>query len=99
MKHLAEYPLGKRSTLAATDVALMLTQLPKRAAFVRSGDELGVIYTENTLPLCKPTELDKRLEQIRGQTRQTYCVPKESLNAESPPVKESIFSRWEEVEQ
>src|SRR5262249_25087081 len=43
MVHVADNPIGKKTTLSTTDVAQMLTQLPRRAAFVRSGEEIGVI--------------------------------------------------------
>ena len=36
MGYLAADPIGKKSSLSATEVSRMLTQLPKRAAFVRS---------------------------------------------------------------
>jgi hypothetical protein len=101
MKHLAENPLGKKSTLSASEVASMLTQLPRRAAFVRSGDDVGVIYTEDTLAPCDTNELRKRYYLIRGQTRQKYCRPKEELARDTDvPSKpdEPPVSRWEEVQ-
>ncbi len=99
MKHLAENPLGKRSTLSASEVASMLTQLPRRAAFVRSGDDVGVIYTEDTLPPCDTNELRKRYYLIRGQTRQKYCRPKDDddINV-GTKANEPAMSRWEEVQ-
>ncbi len=48
MRWLAAHPLGRKTTLSAFDIALMLTQLPRRAPFVRSGDDAGVIYTHDT---------------------------------------------------
>jgi hypothetical protein len=102
MKHLSENPLGKKSTLSATDVAHMLTQLPRRAAFVRSGEDVGVIYTENTASPVNNGELRKRLYLIRGQTRQKYCRPKdqsvEGSMPPNPPDSEPPMPRWEEVE-
>src|SRR6266516_2104845 len=73
MAYLAVNPIGKKSTLSATDVAHMLTQLPKRAAFVRSGDDVGVIYTDDTPPPVDSATFHERLRLIRDQTRQKYC--------------------------
>ena len=76
----------------------MLTQLPKRAAFVRSGDETGVIYTDNTPVQVSAEETKKRFIQIQAQTRERYCIHKDSLNDGVPPaVKEPQSERWQEV--
>ena len=75
MAYLADNPIGKKSTLSATEVAHMLTSLPKRAAFVRSGEDTGVIYTDKTAPLCSARELGRRFYIIRGQTRaEVLCL-------------------------
>ncbi len=48
MRWLAAHPIGRKTTLSTFDIAHMLTQLPRRAPFVRSGDDAGVIYTHDT---------------------------------------------------
>jgi hypothetical protein len=108
MFHLAHTPIGKKSALSAPDVASMLTQLPKRAAFVRSGEEVGVIYTENTLPPVDELTLRDRLHLIREQTRLKYCrnleEPEVTTSDElddtmlRPIVGKPQPSQWEEVE-
>lgn len=50
MMALAEAPIGKATSVSTADVARMLSALPKRAAFVRSAETVGVIYTHNTVP-------------------------------------------------
>jgi hypothetical protein len=81
MAYLAAHPIGKKSTLTSTHGAPMLTQLPKRAALVRSGGEVGVIYTDDTVPHVEANELQQRLYLIRSQPRQKYCRPKDQPKA------------------
>jgi hypothetical protein len=98
MCYLAESPLGKKSSPSASDVSRMLTQLPKRAAFVRSGEDVGVIYTDKTAEHCNISELGRRYYLIRGQTRAKYCKPKEELVTPTSASDEPFLSRWEEVQ-
>jgi hypothetical protein len=108
MQYLARNPIGKESTTSVTDVGRMLTQLPKRAAFVRSGDDVGVIYTHDTASPLDRRELFERAKYILEHTREVYCHPRAEVerlflqntgnagnfvNAQVQPV-----SRWEEVE-
>jgi hypothetical protein len=98
IQHLAMNPIGKKSSLSASEVAHMLTQLPKRAAFVRSGSYVGVMYTDNTGQSVPADKFLERFYNIRGRTRDTYCKPKEELqhtNASDKPPEP--MSRWEEV--
>lgn len=104
MRWLAENPIGRKTKLTSFDIAHMLTQLPRRAAFVRSGDEIGVTYTDDTLPAVAPDVLSKRLQVIQAQTRQTYCRAKSELEEEQKQETEAVEelhasrSRWEAVE-
>jgi hypothetical protein len=79
MIHLAQNPLGKKSTLTTTAVGQMLIQLPDRAAFVKSGNEVGTIYTYDTPHRVSDTELKTRLAVVREHTRAKYCHPRESI--------------------
>lgn len=105
MRYLAAHPIGKVTSATATDVAQMLTNLPKRAAFVRSGDDIGVIYTSATPAPVGPAEAGIRLQTIRQQTRAKYCHPREDveqafLHDEVLPLNHSEgvhISRWEQV--
>jgi len=110
MTYLANNPIGKKSTLSATDVAHMLTQLPRRAAFVRSGEDVGVIYTDDTPPPVDSATFHERLRLIRDQTRQKYCRPvnepedttldelDDTMLRPAIRVEKPQVSRWEEVE-
>jgi hypothetical protein len=99
MRHLAQEPIGRRSTLAVSDVAGMLTQLPPRAAFVKSGSDIGVIYTEDTAPAVQGQALAERQSRIQTQTRRQYCTPKAQVEGQASPEPpdEPGLSRWEEV--
>ena len=103
MRRLAENPIGKRTTASTADVARMLTQLPKRAAFVHSGDTVGVIYTHDTPILLPPVQLFERAKAILEHTRQVYCHPKAEverlfmLPAQASASVQPV-SRWEEIE-
>lgn len=86
MQYLVAHPLGKETTASTADVGKMLNQLPKRAAFVRSGETVGVIFTHDTPGL--PADLKDRAEYVRVHTRDTYCHPKadveQRLNGQAP---------------
>ncbi|HEY7348098.1 MAG TPA: hypothetical protein VH599_07230 [Ktedonobacterales bacterium] len=105
MNQLAEEPIGKETRTKPADIAQMLSNLPKRAAFVRSGEDIGVIYTSATPAPVGPAEAGTRLQTIRQQTRAKYCHPREDveqalLHDEVLPIShgEGVpISRWEQV--
>lgn len=79
MSYLAKHPVGKMASTSANAVGQMLTQLPRRAAFVRSGEDVGVIYTLPAPKQISGRELAERLQAIQAQTRTTYCHPREEV--------------------
>jgi hypothetical protein len=97
MNYLSQNPIGKKSTMSSSEAASSLLQLPRRAAWVRSGETIGVIYTDKTAAHCDTRELGRRYYLIRGQTRAKYCSP---VMAE--PIVDSTpeppISRWEVVQ-
>jgi hypothetical protein len=105
MAYLAANPIGKRTTLNPTDIGRMLANLPRRAAFVRSGDTMGVIYTHDTAPSLPREELYERAKAILLQTRQTYCHPRAEVEKlfmapkpAQPQAPMKPINRWEEIE-
>jgi hypothetical protein len=46
---------------------------------VRSGEDVGVIYTLQTPKQLSGRELTERMQLIREQTRMTYCHPREDI--------------------
>ena len=103
MSYLAAHPIGKKSTQSPADIAQRLVRLPRRQALVRSGDDVGVIYTDDTLPHMDGDTVLGKYVNIKVQTRQKYCRPKDQpVDGFSPPNKpdgEPPLSRWEEVEE
>jgi hypothetical protein len=111
MRYLADHPIGKKSAPSTTVVGQMLTQLPRRAAFVRSGDTVGVIYTQDTPKGANESELRARIQAIQDQTRRTYCRHMKDVEAsfmqpasteqtaqDTVQVPQTLpTSRWEEV--
>lgn len=79
MMHLATEPIGKKTAPSTTVVGQMLTQLPRRAAFVRSGETVGVIYTNDTPQRVTGNELQLRAQAVLTQTRQKYCHPRKEV--------------------
>lgn len=73
MSHLAAEPIGKKTSLSSSDVAHMMLQLPPRAIFIRSNDQMAALHTLNTAPQIDGAALTSRIELIRNQTRQKYC--------------------------
>lgn len=109
MLHLAEFPIGKQIQANPTAVGQMLANLPKRAAFVRSGSDVGVFYTHDTPKRIKEQELLVRVRGIQAQTRLKYCHPRAEvermfaatddpeISVPSEPTKVPQLSRWEEA--
>lgn len=107
MQYLAEEPIGKKNAPSTTVVGQMLTQLPHRAAFARSGDTVGVIYTHNTPKDASSSELRARARAIQAHTRLTYCRAQDDIQnvfttpagstpaANSEHLVRAIRSRWE----
>jgi len=79
MAILAETPIGKKSAPSSTAVGQMLTNLPRRAAFVKNAETVGVIYTQDTRSHLQGHELVARLDAIRGQSRSKYARPKQDV--------------------
>jgi hypothetical protein len=90
MQRLAVYPIGKATTTTPADVAKMLNQLPRRAAFVRSGDTTGVVYTQDTPQGMDPTTYADVYGYIQDQTRQTYCHPKTEVEQWFMPASPQV---------
>ena len=61
--------------------------MPPRAAFVRSGELIGVIYTNETPEAVSEVELDERLDIIQEQTRAKYCHPKAEVEQAFMPTQ------------
>ncbi len=79
IKWLIAHPIGKATQAGPLDVAHMLVELPRRSAFIRSGTDIGVMYT-NTTPLRLSGEaLTQRSIIIRDQTRERYCHPRQQI--------------------
>jgi hypothetical protein len=103
MLSLSEEPIGKATSASPAEVAKMLTSLPNRAAFVRSADTIGVIFTHNTPERLSRSELHDRATFIVGQTRQTYCHPKAEVEKSFLPASPQVqtaqaTTKWEEIE-
>jgi Type IV secretion-system coupling protein DNA-binding domain len=104
MMRLAEEPIGKATVTSPSEVAKMLTILPKRAAFVRSADTVGTIYTHSTIPAPPRQALYRQIVQVLNHTRAVYCHPREEVERSFLPVDAQLqapiqpVNRWEEVE-
>jgi hypothetical protein len=73
MAHLAQEPIGEQTQASIIHVGQMLTRLPRRMAFVRSDEHIGVIYTTDTPVRVTGAPLAERVQAIQEQTRQKYC--------------------------
>ncbi len=82
MLHLAQEPIGKKSAPSASVVGQMLTHLPRRTAFAKSGKDVGVIYTHNVPSRVTGAQFQERLRAIQAQTRRRYCRPKDQVDRE-----------------
>jgi hypothetical protein len=73
MAYLAAHPEGKKTQANNAVVAQWISQLPRRMAYVRLGDEIGMIKTLDTPPELTGSELARRVQAIQTQTREKYC--------------------------
>ncbi len=99
MRYLAAHPIGRKTNASPSDIAQRLVQLEKRHALVRSGNHVGSIITDDTLPYLDEYTVLGNYSMIKVRTREKYCrqvapsqpvSPSTALNR--PPVP-----RWEEV--
>src|SRR5258707_9038891 len=82
MRYLAEHPIGKKTTISSSAVAEMISVLPPRAAFIRSGDSIGVIYTDEAEPPVSDQEFAVRMKRINSQTHAKYTRLKMEIEQE-----------------
>lgn len=88
--HLIDDPglLGEERTLRESDIKEMLLNLPKRQALVRVGGSLDLgprkcrLRTSDLPQAAKRDEVERRLYQIRRQTRAKYCRPRSEVERE-----------------
>jgi hypothetical protein len=95
MRHFATHPLGKKAEGTNAAVAQLLTQLPRRQALARSGDEVGRIATYDTPAPLTGQAIQERIALLRDQTRAKYCHAREAveqrLTVETrEPVREPV---------
>src|SRR5206468_4612046 len=65
MFHLSHNPIGKKTTQTPAEIAQMLASLPRRAVFVRSGEDVATIFTENTPKMAPQSLFRQRVARIR----------------------------------
>ena len=87
MSRLSFDPIGKRTTRSAAEIAQMLTSLPLRAAFVKSGEDVATIFTEDTPEMVSALIFEKRRGSIKERTHKRYCKPKSEGEQE---IKERV---------
>ena len=111
MLYLADNPIGDETVMNTTDLAHILTQLPKGMVLIRSGDDVGQVETQKPGKGMDMRSFGTRMKELRDQTRQRYTKPRseiESMNEnlksvdvepddvnEMPVKPQSI---WEDVE-
>ncbi len=79
MRYLAEHPLGEATTLSTSEVAAQLMELPNRQMYVRAGDEVALLRTEDMETPVPAYEYEERVQLISTQTHERYCKPKEEV--------------------
>jgi len=103
MLYLAENPVGTKTVMSTSDLAHMLTQLPRAMVFIRSGNDVGQLRThEPQKSMMEVRYLNQRAKELRDQTRQRYAKPKSEVEARPAPAPDTTLapqpkSRWEDV--
>ncbi len=82
MRYLAENPIGKATVQSPAEIANMLANLPRRAAFVRSGQAVATITTETTPERVPASIFDSRVKRIQSATHTKYCIPAAEVEQE-----------------
>ena len=97
LKYLAKHPIGKETSQSTHEIAQGLSMLPKRAAWVKSGTDMGVIYTDDASPMVDEAEGQRRLRIIQTQTQAKYCRPKVEFEQEQHRKPQSTINRSEVI--
>lgn len=98
MFRLSYDPIGQRTTRTPAQIAQMLNSLPERAAFVRSGEDIATIFTDDTLSVVPTPLFQKRLDCILAQTHKKYCKPRAVAEQETSQHEAWIDQIEEEQE-
>lgn len=100
LAHLAAEPVIKKDAPSVTSLAHMMTQLPKRACFVRAGDDIAVIYTHDTPDALQGQALAARWEIVEQQSKK-YSRPRSEVETAAMPGMQPPQAppAWEEIQQ
>jgi hypothetical protein len=79
MAYLAAHPLGNVKETSASEIAQLLTRLPKRHALIRSDDDFGPIKTFDAPEPAPGSE--GGAAYIVQASRERYCRPREDVEA------------------
>lgn len=82
MFRLSSDPIGKKTTQSPAEIAQMLVSLPRRAAFIRSGEDVVTIFTEDTPEPVPASVFKQRVDHIVERTHKRYCNPKSEVEQE-----------------
>lgn len=100
MVYLSANPIGKKTTRSVSDIAHDLSSLPKRAAWVSSGEDVGVIYTLDTDPWMSGDYLEECINFIREHTRGQYCRQiEQQIDSTDTNEPQQPTPRWEEIDE
>jgi hypothetical protein len=106
MAYLAKHPIGKETAMSTAEIAGQLVELPNREMYVRAGNEVARVRTNDMIEPVSASELQERLQTIRQQTHEKYCRPRAEVEAsflkptEKPDTKtkkDKPIKRWEEL--
>ncbi len=82
MEALAVNPLGEKAVASNIEVATQISNLPRGHAFVKIGSNISELATLKTPKRVSSQDVIARKEQIRQQTRSTYCRPASEVEQE-----------------
>ncbi|HEU5379953.1 MAG TPA: hypothetical protein VFV38_31410 [Ktedonobacteraceae bacterium] len=84
MEYLAQNPVGKETSQTSSDIAQMLTHLPRGMVFVSSGQDVGEVNTpkpQKGIGVREGGAVRELMKDLQEQTRQRYARPRSEVEA------------------
>lgn len=102
MEYLADHPVGKETVQSSSEIAHLLTQLPRGMIFVRSGDDVGEVQTSKLnkgFGTTDPRHFQELMQNLLEQTRQRYAKPRDQVELPQNNTLEKDSDREREEDQ
>ncbi len=102
MKYLADHPVGQETVQTSSEIAHLLTQLPRGMIFIRSGDDVGEVQTSKLkkgVGTTDPRHFRELMQNLLEQTWQRYAKPRDQVELPQNNTLEKDTDKEREEDQ